>query len=58
MVAVLKGSVGRFALMNGHTDTVPNGPADAWEHGPLSADIEAALVRALASDIKAGWRPS
>ena len=56
VVAVLKGSGGgRSLLMNGHTDTVPNGPDDAWEHGPLSADIEdGRLYGRGASDMKSG----
>ncbi len=56
VVSVMKGSGGgRSLLLNGHTDTVPNGPPDAWEHGPLSADIEnGKLYGRGASDMKSG----
>ena len=56
VVAVIKGSGGgKSLLLNGHTDTVPNGPDDAWEHGPLSADIEdGRLYGRGASDMKSG----
>ena len=56
VVGVLKGTGGgRSLLLNGHTDTVPNGPLDAWEHGPLSADIEnGRLYGRGASDMKSG----
>ncbi len=56
VVSVLKGAGGgRSLLLNGHTDTVPNGPSDAWEHGPLSADIEnGRLYGRGASDMKSG----
>ena len=56
VVGVLKGTGGgKSLLLNGHTDTVPNGPIDAWEHGPLSADIEdGRLYGRGASDMKSG----
>jgi acetylornithine deacetylase len=56
VVSVLKGSGGgKSLLLNGHTDTVPNGPADAWEHGPLSADVaDGRLYGRGASDMKSG----
>ncbi len=56
VVSVLKGSGGgKSLLMNGHTDTVPNGPPDAWEHGPLSAELaDGRLYGRGASDMKSG----
>jgi acetylornithine deacetylase len=56
VVCVLKGGGGgKSLLLNGHTDTVPNGPPDAWEHGPLSADVaDGRLYGRGASDMKSG----
>lgn len=56
VVCVLKGTGGgKSLLLNGHTDTVPNGPPDAWEHGPLSADLaDGRLYGRGASDMKSG----
>ncbi|MBT3351916.1 MAG: ArgE/DapE family deacylase [Nitrospinaceae bacterium] len=56
VVSVLKGSGGgKSLLLNGHTDTVPNGPPDAWEHGPLSADVvDGRLYGRGSSDMKSG----
>lgn len=56
VVGLIRGTGGgRSLLLNGHTDTVPNGPADAWEHGPLSADVEEGrLYGRGASDMKSG----
>jgi len=56
VVAVVKGTGGgRSLLLNGHTDTVPNGPRDAWEHEPLSATLEGGRVYGRgASDMKSG----
>ncbi len=56
VVCVLKGGGGgKSLLLNGHTDTVLNGPPDAWEHGPLSADVaDGRLYGRGASDMKSG----
>ncbi|MDA0998981.1 MAG: ArgE/DapE family deacylase [bacterium] len=56
VVGVIKGAGGgKSLLMNGHTDTVPHGPPDAWSHGALSAEIEGGkLYGRGASDMKSG----
>ena len=56
IVAKLKGAGdGRSLLMNGHTDTVPHGPSEAWSHDPLAADLaEGRVYGRGASDMKSG----
>jgi acetylornithine deacetylase len=57
IVATLKGSGGggRSLLLNGHTDTVPPGPAEAWSHDPYDAAIaDERLYGRGASDMKSG----
>lgn len=56
VVAILKGSGGgKSLLLNGHTDTVPNGPLDSWKFDPLSADISnGRLYGRGSSDMKSG----
>ncbi|MEE9275949.1 MAG: ArgE/DapE family deacylase [bacterium] len=56
VVAVIKGTGGgRSLLLNGHTDTVPNGPRDAWERDPLSAAlVDGRIYGRGASDMKSG----
>lgn len=56
VVAVLKGTGGgKSLLLNGHTDTVPNGPLDSWQFDPLSAEISnGRLYGRGSSDMKSG----
>lgn len=56
VVGVMKGTGGgKSLLLNGHTDTVPNGPRDVWVHDPLAATIEdGRLYGRGASDMKSG----
>ena len=56
IVATMKGAGGgRSLLLNGHTDTVPPGPPEAWSHGPLDADVaDDRLYGRGSSDMKSG----
>ncbi|MBI3126875.1 MAG: ArgE/DapE family deacylase [Candidatus Tectomicrobia bacterium] len=56
VVGVIKGTGGgKSLLLNGHTDTVPNGPREAWDHDPLGAEIvDGRLYGRGASDMKSG----
>src|SRR5581483_9136814 len=56
IVATMKGAGGRRSLLlNGHTDTVPPGPAEAWSHGAYDAVVtEDRLYGRGASDMKSG----
>jgi acetylornithine deacetylase len=56
MLALLRGTGGgRSLLLNGHTDTVPVGPRDAWDHEPLAAELVGGRVYGRgASDMKSG----
>lgn len=46
---------GKSLLFNGHIDVIPEGPADKWEHGCWSGDIEDGKIYGRgASDMKAG----
>jgi acetylornithine deacetylase len=56
IVATMKGSGGgRSLLLNGHTDTVPPGPARAWSHDPYEATVaDDRLYGRGASDMKSG----
>lgn len=56
VVGVIKGmGGGKSLLLNGHTDTVPNGPREAWEHDPLGADlVDGRVYGRGASDMKSG----
>jgi len=56
VVGVLKGSGGgRSLLLNGHTDVVPPGPRESWEHDPWSATVADGRVYGRgASDMKSG----
>jgi acetylornithine deacetylase len=56
ILATMKGAGGgRSLLLNGHTDTVPPGPADAWSHDPYDATVaDDRLYGRGASDMKSG----
>ena len=56
IVATIKGSGGgRSLLLNGHTDTVPPGPPEAWSHDPHDADVsDDRLYGRGSSDMKSG----
>jgi acetylornithine deacetylase len=56
IVATMKGSGGgRSLLLNGHTDTVPPGPAEAWSQDPYDAAVtDDRLYGRGASDMKSG----
>ncbi|MBI2178259.1 MAG: M20/M25/M40 family metallo-hydrolase [Candidatus Tectomicrobia bacterium] len=56
VVGVIKGTGGgKSLLLNGHTDTVPNGPREAWEHDPLGAElVDGRVYGRGASDMKSG----
>jgi acetylornithine deacetylase len=56
VVSVWKGTGGgRSLLLNGHVDTVPLEPLDAWAVGPLSGEVvEGKLYGRGASDMKGG----
>jgi acetylornithine deacetylase len=56
LVAILKGTGGgRSLILNGHVDTIPLGPEAAWNHKPLSADIEQNKMYGRGtSDMKSG----
>jgi acetylornithine deacetylase len=56
IVATLRGTGGgRSLLLNGHTDTVPVGPRDAWEHEPLAAElVDGRVYGRGAADMKSG----
>ena len=56
ILALLRGTGGgRSLLLNGHTDTVPVGPRDAWDHEPLAAELVGGRVYGRgASDMKSG----
>jgi acetylornithine deacetylase len=56
ILATMRGSGGgRSLLLNGHTDTVPPGPAGAWSHEPFDATVDGdRLYGRGASDMKSG----
>src|SRR5438132_4922832 len=56
IVATLEGSGGgRSLLLNGHTDTVPTGPAGTWAHDPFAGETDGdRLYGRGASDMKSG----
>jgi acetylornithine deacetylase len=56
VVGIYRGSGGgRSLLFNGHVDTIPLGPTDAWTHGPLSGTVADGRVFGRgASDMKGG----
>jgi acetylornithine deacetylase len=46
---------GRSLILNGHTDVVPTGPDEAWQHPPFSGHFEDGKVFGRgSSDMKAG----
>jgi len=56
VVGVLRGTGGgRSLLLNGHTDTVPPGPRESWDHDPYAAEVvDGRLYGRGASDMKSG----
>jgi acetylornithine deacetylase len=56
VIATCRGSGGgRSLLFNGHVDTIPIGPVEAWTHGPLSgAIVDGRVYGRGAADMKGG----
>ena len=56
VVATLKGNgSGRSLLLNGHTDVIPAGAKEAWEHDPWSGDLaDGRIYGRGTSDMKGG----
>ncbi len=56
VVGLMKGTQGgKSLLFNGHTDVVPPGPRESWEHDPWSATVaDGRIYGRGASDMKSG----
>ena len=56
LLATLKGALpGRRVVLNGHLDTFPIGPVDAWSHPPLGGQLHDGRIYGRgAGDMKAG----
>ena len=56
LVATLKGGLpGKRVVLNGHLDTFPVGPRDAWSHPPLGGHLQDGRIHGRgAGDMKAG----